>query len=95
MLRLKSWKINLSAKQKSQSLYSKFQSTKDGFIVFGIWSLELGISMFFSSKRCEESPAKAFTEARAVSQAHSDTHTVRLHFVQYGKKLNRQLSSTS
>jgi hypothetical protein len=54
-----------SRKAKAEIPNPKFQSTKDGFIVFGIWSLELGISMFFSSKRSVESPAKAFTEARA------------------------------
>jgi hypothetical protein len=46
-----------SRKAKAEIPNPKFQSTKDGFIVFGIWSLELGISMFFSSKRSVESPA--------------------------------------
>jgi hypothetical protein len=40
--------IQALTKAKAEIPNSKFQSTKDGFIVFGIWSLELGISMFFS-----------------------------------------------
>jgi hypothetical protein len=34
-------------KAKAQIPNPNFQTTKDGFMVFGIWSLELGISMFF------------------------------------------------
>jgi hypothetical protein len=37
-------------KAKAEIPNPKFQNTKDGFIVFGIWSLELGISMFFPLK---------------------------------------------
>jgi hypothetical protein len=54
-----------SRKVKAEILNLKFQSTIDGFIVLGIWSLELGISMFFPSKRCVDSPAKATTQKTA------------------------------
>jgi hypothetical protein len=59
--------IQALTKAKAQIPNPKFQSTKDGFIVFGIWSLELGISMFFPSKRRVEFPARAFTEVGYAS----------------------------
>jgi phosphoribosylamine--glycine ligase len=42
--------IQALTKAKAQIPNPNFQTTKDGFIVFGIWSLELGISMFFLSE---------------------------------------------
>jgi hypothetical protein len=66
MLYLNSWKIKLSLKQKSQSLNSKSQIPKHKRWLYSVWYLEFGawdFYVFFPSKRCVESPAKAFTEA--------------------------------
>jgi hypothetical protein len=69
MLYLNSWKINLSAKQKSQSSNSKSQIPKHKRWLYSVWYLEFGAWDFyvFSFKRREECPTKAFTEAEDAS----------------------------